>query len=323
MGAIKTIGVLTSGGDAPGMNAAIRAVVRSGIRKGMRVLGIRRGYKGLMDNDMYEMGLEKVSDIVSKGGTILYTARCPEFATDEGVEKAKEICIQNGIDGLVVIGGDGSYRGALDLSKKGIKCIGIPGTIDNDIASSEYTIGYDTAMNTAVDCIDKLRDTIKSHDRCMVVEVMGRHAGYIALNVGIGSGATAVLIPEVAYDLKRDIVDKLVEARSLGKRHAIIVMAEGCGHAADVAEELKKHIDMYVTSIVLGHIQRGGTPSIQDRVIASQMGHHAIELLSDGIYNRVIGTKDGKIVDYDIQEGLAMKKDIDVSLYQMATDVSL
>ncbi len=322
---IRKIGVLTSGGDAPGMNAAIRAVVRAGVRKGIEVVGVKRGYNGLMAGNVIPMTLETVSDIVSRGGTILHSARSAEYNSPEGVQRAHDKCVELGIDGIVVIGGDGSYRGALDLSRTGIKCIGIPGTIDNDIGSTDYSIGFDTASNTAVDCLDKLMDTIKSHDRVMVAEVMGRNAGYLALNVGIGSGATAVLIPEVKYDLKRDILDRLDQAQAVGKHHALIVMAEGVGKAVDLVEQLKPRVspDLHVASVVLGHIQRGGTPSVQDRVTASQMGYHAIELLTRGIYNRVIGVRSGEIVDYDIELALQMKKSIDVRLYEMATDVSL
>ena len=307
MNQVKTIGVLTSGGDAPGMNAAIRAVVRAGIGKGMRVLGIRRGYNGLINGDMIEMNLRSVSDILQKGGTILYTARCLEFKEEAGIEKAKQTCVETGLDGVVVIGGDGSFRGARDLSLRGIPCVGIPGTIDNDIASSDYTIGYDTAMNTVVQNVDRLRDTSQSHDRCSVVEVMGRGAGHIAVNTGLACGAIAILIPEIPFDVDRDIVAKIKASQKTGKQHFIVMVAEGVGHSHELAKEIEEKTGVESRATVLGHIQRGGSPTLRDRVVASEMGYYAVELLEKGIGNRVVVTKDGKVTDYDILEALSMK----------------
>ncbi|WP_367926374.1 ATP-dependent 6-phosphofructokinase, partial [uncultured Ruthenibacterium sp.] len=256
---IKTIGVLTSGGDAPGMNAAIRAVVRSALFKGYKVKGIRHGYNGLLTEDIIDMNLRSVSEIIHRGGTILYTARCLEFKTLEGQQKAADACRKAGIDALVVIGGDGSFRGAKDMAAQGIPCIGIPGTIDNDIACSDYTIGYDTAMNTAVEMIDKLRDTTQSHDRCSVVEVMGRNAGYIALNTGIAVGALVTLIPEVPFDLDRDVISKMKGTQKTGKKHFIIVVAEGAGKASEIANEIQARTGIDSRATVLGHVQRGGS----------------------------------------------------------------
>ncbi len=323
MNQVKTIGVLTSGGDAPGMNAAIRAVVRAGIGKGMRVLGIRRGYNGLINGDMIEMNLRSVSDILQKGGTILYTARCLEFKEEAGIEKAKQTCVETGLDGVVVIGGDGSFRGARDLSLRGIPCVGIPGTIDNDIASSDYTIGYDTAMNTVVQNVDRLRDTSQSHDRCSVVEVMGRGAGHIAVNTGLACGAIAILIPEIPFDVDRDIVAKIKASQKTGKQHFIVMVAEGVGHSHELAKEIEEKTGVESRATVLGHIQRGGSPTLRDRVVASEMGYYAVELLEKGIGNRVVVTKDGKVTDYDILEALSMKKSVDMNLLKIAQDIAL
>ncbi len=323
MNQVKTIGVLTSGGDAPGMNAAIRAVVRAGIGKGMRVLGIRRGYNGLINGDMIEMNLRSVSDILQKGGTILYTARCLEFKEEAGIEKAKQTCVEAGLDGVVVIGGDGSFRGARDLSLRGIPCVGIPGTIDNDIASSDYTIGYDTAMNTVVQNVDRLRDTSQSHDRCSVVEVMGRGAGHIAVNTGLACGAIAILIPEIPFDVDRDIVAKIKASQKTGKQHFIVMVAEGVGHSHELAKEIEEKTGVESRATVLGHIQRGGSPTLRDRVVASEMGYYAVELLEKGIGNRVVVTKDGKVTDYDILEALSMKKSVDMNLLKIAQDIAL
>lgn len=319
---VKTIGVLTSGGDAPGMNAAVRAVVRTAIFNGIRVIGIRRGYNGLLNGDMFEMNLRSVSDIINRGGTILYTARCLEFKEPAGVEKAKNICIESGIDGLVVIGGDGSYRGARDLSNLGIPCVGIPGTIDNDISSTDYTIGYDTAMNTAVEMVDKIRDTAQSHDRCSVVEVMGRHAGHIALNAGIACGATVIIVPELSYNLD-DMIMKIKRIQKTGKEHFIVIVAEGIGNVAHIAEEIEAKTGIESRATILGHVQRGGSPTVRDRVIASRMGYHAVTLLKQGIGNRVVGMRGNDIVDYDINEGLAMVKPFDTQLYQIADEISI
>ena len=318
---IKKIGILTSGGDAPGMNAAVRAVTRAAIRKGMQVYGIRRGYNGLINGDVFEMNERSVSDIIQRGGTMLYTARCPEFRTEEGVEKAKAKCEELGLEGIVVIGGDCSFRGAADLSAKGILCVGLPGTIDNDIACTEYTIGYDTAMNTVVEMVDKLRDTTQSHDRCSVVEVMGRGAGYIALNAGIACGATYVITSEIPYDL--DVVaKKMLESKKTGKQHFIIVVSEGVGHSDEIARTLQEKTEIEARTTILGHVQRGGSPTVRDRVVASQMGYYAVELLSQGIGNRVVGMQSSKIVDFDIQEALAMKKPFEEELYHIAGEIA-
>ncbi len=320
---IKTIGVLTSGGDAPGMNAAVRAVVRTAIMRGYNVKGVRRGYNGLLTGDIVDMNLRSVSEIIHRGGTILYTARCLEFKTPEGQEKAAQACRDNGIDALVVIGGDGSFRGCRAMADHGIPCIGIPGTIDNDIACSDYTIGYDTAMNTAVEMIDKLRDTTQSHDRCSVVEVMGRNAGYIALNTGIAVGALATLIPEVPYDIERDIITKMKSTQKTGKQHFIILVAEGVGHAHEIADEIQSRTGIDSRATVLGHVQRGGSPTLRDRVTASRMGYHAVELLQKGIYNRVVATRAESIVDYDIAVALSMYKTIDTALLDLGSTISI
>ena len=320
---VKTIGVLTSGGDAPGMNAAVRAVVRTALGHGMRVIGIQRGFNGLLNGETYEMNLRSVSEIIHRGGTVLYTARCLEFKTEEGQRKGAEMCEKLGIDALVVIGGDGSFRGAKALANLGIPCIGIPGTIDNDIACSEYTIGYDTAMNTAVEMVDKLRDTTQSHDRCSVVEVMGRNAGYIALNVGIATGAIATLIPERPYDLERDILERMQFTQKTGKKHFIVIVAEGAGHAQDLANEIQARTGIDSRATVLGHVQRGGSPTLRDRVTASRMGYQAVILLEKGIFNRVVAESADKIVDYDINVALSMHKSIDTTLLDVAETISI
>lgn len=313
----KTFAVLTSGGDAPGMNAAVRSVVRTALHKGHSVYGIFHGYEGLMEDHMDELQERSVSNIINRGGTILYTARSKEFMTEEGQKKAAAILRSRGIDGLVVIGGDGSFRGAQKLSALGIPTIGIPGTIDNDIASTEYTIGFDTALNTAVQSIDKLRDTSQSHDRCSVVEVMGRNAGYLAMYVGLACGATAVLVPEEPIDFEKDVIEKIRQARFNGFTHYMIVVAEGAGKATDIAKRIKEAIDLDPRVTVLGHIQRGGSPSGRDRVNATKMGYLAVELLLQGKTNRIVCTHDGSFSDVDIDEGLAMKK----SIQQMEVDV--
>lgn len=317
----KTIGVLTSGGDAPGMNAAVRAVVRTAIKKGMRVIGIKRGYNGLINGEMVEMNMRSVSDIIHRGGTVLYTARCLEFKEEAGLEKAKKTCLDNHIDGIVCIGGDGSFRGAADLSARGIPCVGVPGTIDNDIACTEYTIGYDTAMNTAMEMVDKIRDTAQSHDRCSVVEVMGRHAGYIALNAGIACGATYILVPELEFDVK-ELIEKIKVSQKLGKQNFIILVAEGIGHSVEIAKEIEEATGIESRATILGHVQRGGNPTVRDRVVASQMGYYAVELLEKSIGNRVVGLKQGEIVDYDIQEALKMKKPFESQLFKIANEIS-
>lgn len=320
---MKTIAVLTSGGDAPGMNAAIRAVVRAGIAMGMNVKGIRRGYAGLIEGDIIDMDARSVSDIIHRGGTMLYTARCPEFKTEEGVDKAVESCKKHGIDGIVVIGGDGSFRGARDLSLKGIPCVGVPGTIDNDISSTEYTIGYDTAMNTAMEMMDKLRDTSQSHERCSVVEVMGRRAGYLALQTGIACGAVSILVPEVEFDLDKDVIQKIKKIKGTGKKHFVVVVAEGVGGVEAIADRIEQATGIESRATILGHVQRGGNPTVRDRVMASQFGYHAVELLNKGIGNRVVTYVNNKIGDEDIYEALAMKKVFDIDEYNMATAISI
>ena len=320
---MKRIAVLTSGGDAPGMNAAIRAVVRAGIAMGMEVMGIRRGYAGLIDGDIIPLDARSVSDIIHRGGTMLYTARCPEFKTQEGVDKAVETCKQFGIEGIVVIGGDGSFRGARDLSLAGIPCVGVPGTIDNDISSTEYTIGFDTAMNTAMGMVDKLRDTAQSHERCSVVEVMGRHAGYLALHTGIACGAVSVLVPEIEFDLKKDVIDKISAIQKTGKKHFIVIVAEGVGGVENIAKQIEDATGIESRATILGHVQRGGRPTVRDRVMASQFGYHAVELLNKGVGNRVVTYINNKISDEDIYEALAMKKIFDIEEYEMATAISI
>ena len=320
---MKTIAVLTSGGDAPGMNAAIRAVVRAGIAMGMKVKGIRRGYAGLIEGDIVDMDARSVSDIIHRGGTTLYTARCPEFKTEEGIKMAVSVCKEQGIDGIVVIGGDGSFRGARDLSLHGIPCVGVPGTIDNDISSTDYTIGYDTAMNTAMEMVDKIRDTAQSHERCSVVEVMGRRAGYLALQTGISCGAVSILVPEVEFDINKDVIDKIREIQKTGKKHFIVVVAEGVGGVEKIAEEIEEATGIESRATILGHVQRGGSPTVRDRVMASQMGYHAVELLSKGIGNRVVTYRDDKIGDKDIYEALAQVKVFDMDEYNMATAISI
>lgn len=319
----KTIGVLTSGGDAPGMNAAVRAVTRTAIAKGFKVIGIRRGYNGLLNGDVFEMNARAVSDIIQRGGTEIFTARCKEFKDWEYVLKAKEKCEELGIAGIVVIGGDGSFRGAADLSRAGIPCVGVPGTIDNDIQCTEYTIGYDTAMNTVMELVDKLRDTSHSHERCAVVEVMGRNAGHIALNTGIACGATAILVPEVQYDIEKDVIAKIKAGQAAGKEQFIVIVAEGIGGTEEIAKKIEAATGVESRATILGHVQRGGSPTVRDRVMASEMGYYAVELLEKGIGNRVVGLKDGKVYDVDIQEALRMKKPFNERLYKIANEISL
>lgn len=314
---VKRIGVLTSGGDAPGMNACVRAVVRTALYHGIECYGIRRGWHGLINGDVIRLDEKSVAHIINRGGTILYTARSQEFMEEEGQQKAVSTCKFLGLDGIVAIGGDGTFRGALALSKYGINVIGIPGTIDNDICCTNYCIGFDTAANTAIDAIDKLRDTMQSHERCSVVEVMGRNAGYLAMYVGLAVGATAVLVPEEPIDFERDVIEKIRTARLNGFTHYMIVVAEGAGSAADIAKRIKDTIDLDPRVTVLGHIQRGGTPSGRDRVNATKMGYLAVELLIQGKTNRIVCTHEGGYTDIDIDDGLAMKKDIQ----QMEVDV--
>ena len=308
--AIKTIGVLTSGGDAPGMNAAIRAVVRTAIHNGINVKGIMRGYAGLLQEEIVDMDSTSVSEIIHRGGTILYTARCQEFTTAEGQKKGAEICRKHGIDGVVVIGGDGSFQGAGKLSALGINTIGIPGTIDLDIACTDYTIGFDTAVNTAMEAIDKVRDTSTSHERCSIIEVMGRNAGYIALWCGFANGAEDVLLPERYDGNEQVLIDRIIENRKRGKKHHIIINAEGIGHSTSMAKRIEAATGIETRATILGYMQRGGAPTCKDRVYASIMGAKAVELLLAGHSNRLVAYKNGDYVDFDIQEALAMTKDI-------------
>ena len=318
MGEIKTIGVLTSGGDAPGMNAAIRAVVRTAINKGMKVKGIMRGYAGLLQEEIVDMDGTSVADTIGRGGTILYTARCPEFMTEEGQKRGAEICRKHNIDGLVVIGGDGSYRGAGKLSALGINTVGLPGTIDLDIACTDYTIGFDTAINTAMEAIDKVRDTSTSHERCSIIEVMGRHAGYIALWCGIANGAEDILLPERYDGNEQMLINRIIDNRKRGKRHHIIINAEGIGHSASMAKRIEAATGIETRATILGYMQRGGAPTCKDRVYASIMGAKAVELLEEGKTNRVVAYKHGEFLDFDIQEALNMKKDIPEEQYEIA-----
>lgn len=315
---IQTIGVLTSGGDAPGMNAAIRAVVRTGVYHGLKVMGIKRGYNGLINGDMEEFDARSVAETLQKGGTILQTARCLEFKEEAGVLKGVEIAKVFGLDGLIVIGGDGSFRGARDLSRAGLPTIALPGTIDNDIGCSEYTVGYDTCLNTVKDAIDKLRDTSTSHERCSVIEVMGRGAGYIAINAGIACGAEVVLVPEIPYDFDEDVLRPILEGKSRGKKHNIVIVAEGIGGVIEMAKEIQEKTGIEARATILGHVQRGGSPTVRDRVIASEMGSMAVELLLQGKSNRIVCMQDSKVIDVDIEEGLAMKKDIPESMIELS-----
>jgi len=317
--AVKRIGVLTSGGDAPGMNACIRAVVRSANARGIECVGIRRGYQGLISGDIVEMDNASVSRIINRGGTILYSARCDEFRTKEGQEKAYATCKLIGLDGLVAIGGDGTFRGAQDLSKFGISVVGIPGTIDNDIVCTDYTIGFDTAANTAVECMDKLRDTMQSHERCSVVEVMGHRAGYLALYVGVAIGATAVLVPERSYDFEKHVAEKIRRARISGKTNFMIVVAEGAASGMAVGEQIKKELGLDPRVTILGHIQRGGSPTAKDRVTATRMGYEAVQLLAEGKTNRIVCAKGDRISNVDIDEGLAMTKTLNHEEFEVMT----
>ena len=315
---INTIGVLTSGGDAPGMNAAIRAVVREAIAKGKKVKGIKRGYAGLLQEEIIDMEAKDVSDIIQRGGTILQTARCMEFTTAEGQKRGAEICKKHGIDGIIVIGGDGSFKGAQKLAGLGINTIGLPGTIDLDIACTEYTIGFDTAVNTAMEAIDKVRDTSTSHERCSIIEVMGRHAGYIALWCGIANGAEDILLPERYDGNEQMLINRIIENRKRGKKHHIIINAEGIGHSASMARRIEAATGLETRATILGYMQRGGAPTCKDRVYASIMGSKAVELLAEGKTNRVVAYKHGEFVDFDIQEALNMTKDIPEDQYEIS-----
>lgn len=318
---MKTIAILTSGGDAPGMNAAIRAVVRMGLDKGLKVMGIQRGYSGLINGEIFEMNRSSVSDIIQKGGTILRTARCDEFKTEKGREKAAKVLKVFGIDGLVVIGGDGTFTGAKLLSKLGVATVGIPGTIDNDLTYTDYTLGFDTALNTVLDAINKLRDTSSSHERVSIVEVMGRNCGDIALYAGIAGGAESVIVPEKGYELN-DLCRMILEGKLRGKMHNLIILAEGIGGANNLAEKVQEITGIETRATILGHIQRGGSPSAFDGILASRMGAKAVEVLLEGKSARVIGIRGGQITDDDIDEALAMPRRFDDKLYEIAKALS-
>ncbi len=320
---IRRIGVLTSGGDAPGMNALIRSVVRSASANDISVLGIRRGYSGLINGDIIEMGARSVDGIIRKGGTMLYTARCKEMLTEEGLQKAADTCRYLGIDGLICCGGDGTFRGAQALSRKGVPCIGVPGTIDNDIGCSDYTIGFDTACNTAIECIDKLRDTMQSHERCSGVEVMGRRAGHLALQVGCAVGATAICLPERQLDFDTEIVERMRIGRIKGRNHHIIIVAEGYGSAQEVADQIHEATGIDTRVTILGHIQRGGSPSAMDRVMATRMGYAAVRALMEGKTNRVVVSDNNIVTDIDIEEGLAQSKDLNQCLFEAQQTVAI
>ena len=320
---VKKIAVLTSGGDAPGMNAAVRAVVRTALNAGIEVYGVVRGFNGLINDELIPLNLRSVCNILQQGGTMLYTARCLEFKELEYQQKAAEVCRKHGIDGVVVCGGDGSFRGAQKLSKQGINCIGIPCTIDNDIGCCEYTIGYDTATNTVVDLVDKLRDTTASHDRCSVVEVMGRHAGWLTLGSGIAAGATSILVPEVPYDFQKDIIEPMRYSVELGKKHFLVMVAEGIGDVVQLAKDIEKATGVETRATILGHVQRGGRPSARDRILASQMGHYAAHLLMEGKTERVVAVNNNTLMDFDIDEALAMKKPFKENLFKMASEISI
>ncbi|MBQ3224236.1 MAG: 6-phosphofructokinase [Oscillospiraceae bacterium] len=323
MSEIKTIGVLTSGGDAPGMNAAIRAVARTAAYHGITCLGIRRGYNGLINGDVVELNARSVNGIISKGGTMLFTARCPEFMTPEGIKKGADTCKYLGIDGIVTIGGDGTVRGARDLAASGVHTIGVPATIDNDISSTEYSIGFDTACNTALDAIDKLRDTMQSHERCSVVEVMGHNAGHLALHVAIACGAQAVLVPEKPFDFQRDVVEKIRAGRINKRSHFIIIQAEGVGNSVDITNRIIEETGIDTRLTILGHIQRGGSPTARDRVMASRFGEYAVHTLMAGKTNRVVCAHDNDICDIDINEALDMKKDLPENMYMTSKIMSI
>ena len=320
---IRNIGVLTSGGDAPGMNAAIRAVVRVGSYYGLRVFGVKRGYNGLIKGDLVEMSARSVSETLQRGGTILQTARCLEFKEEEGVKKAVEIARVFGLDGLIVIGGDGSFRGARDLCRHGLPTIAMPGTIDNDISCSEYTVGYDTCLNTVKDAVDKIRDTAQSHERCSIIEVMGRAAGYIAIQAGIACGAEVILVPEREWSFDEDVLRPILEGKSRGRKHSIVVVAEGIGGVIEMAKEIEEKTGIESRATILGHVQRGGSPTVRDRVVASEMGGMAVELLLQGKQNRIVCMRDHIITDVDIEEGLNMTKELPQQLVDLAHKLSV
>ena len=314
---IKRIGVLTSGGDAPGMNAAVRAVVRTAIANGVECVGIRRGWQGLINSDFVMLSRESVGHILSRGGTILYTARSEEFMTEKGRLKAVATCKMLGLDGVVAIGGDGTFRGALELSRLGIPVVGVPATIDNDVGCTNYTIGFDTACNTAIDCIDKLRDTMQSHERCSVVEVMGRNAGFLALYVGIAVGATTVLVPERPIDFQKDVVERIQDSRLAGNTHFMIVVAEGVGSAVEIGKRIHDAVGMDPRVTVMGHIQRGGAPNARDRETATRMGYYAVNAFVEGRGNSIIATQEGGIVEIPIEEALQRKKHLQMDRYRI------
>ena len=320
---VRTIGVLTSGGDAPGMNAAIRAVVRVALSKGLKVRGIRRGFHGLLREEIIDLSARDVSDTIQRGGTILQTARCQEMRTEEGQQKAAAICKKYGLDGLIVIGGDGSFAGAQKLANLGVRTVGIPGTIDLDIACTDYTIGFDTAVNTAMEAIDKIRDTSTSHERCSIIEVMGRDAGYLALWCGIANGAERILMPEEHDYNEEELIKDILLNKKRGKKNYIIINAEGIGDSLNMAKRIEEATGIETRASIIGHMQRGGSPTCKDRVYASTMGAMAVELLCDGKTNRVIGYRDGKFVDYDINEALSMKKEISAYQYEIAKTLAL
>ena len=320
---MNTIGVLTSGGDAPGMNAAVRAVVRTACENGLKVIGINRGYQGLIEGDVRELNIRSVSDIIHRGGTMLYSARCKAFREEEGIQQAVDNCKKLGIEGIVVIGGDGSFRGARDLSLRGIPCIGVPGTIDNDIVSSDYTIGYDTCLNTVMQMVDRVRDTVESHSRCVVVEVMGNRCGDLTLNAGIAVGATAIVIPEIPFDIEKHVIDRIRRTQTTDKKHFIVMVAEGIGGVEELARKIEKECNVESRAVILGHVQRGGSPTVRDRVAASQMGYKAVQLLMQGIGNRVVVQKDDHIIDYDIYEALSMERSVNNELYKIAHEISI
>ena len=323
MAKIKRIGVLTSGGDAPGMNAAVRAVARTALANGIECIGIRRGWQGLINCDFIQLTRANVGHLLSKGGTILYTARSEEFMNPEGRQKAVNTCKMLGLEGIVAIGGDGTFRGALELSRLGIPVVGVPATIDNDVGCTNYTIGFDTACNTAIECIDRLRDTMQSHERCSVVEVMGRNAGFLALYVGIAVGATAVLVPEHELDFQKDVVERIQDSRLSGNTHFMIVVAEGVGSALDIGKRIKETIGIDPRVTVLGHIQRGGSPNARDRETATRMGYYAVRAFAEGRGNVIIGTQEGGIVEMPIEEALAKKKHLQMDRYKIMEAMQL
>ncbi len=317
MAKIKRIGVLTSGGDAPGMNAAVRAVARTALANDIECIGIRRGWQGLINADFIQLTRENVGHLLSRGGTILYTARSQEFMTDEGRQKAVVTCKMLGLEGIVAIGGDGTFAGALELSRLGVSVVGIPATIDNDVGCTNYTIGFDSACNTAIECIDKLRDTMQSHERCSVVEVMGRNAGFLALYVGTAVGATAVLVPEHKLDFERDVIERIRASRLAGYTHFMVVVAEGAGNAFEVGSKIHDALGIQPTITVIGHIQRGGAPTGRDRETATRMGYHAVEAFAEGRGNCIIATQEGSIVEIPIEEAMNMKKHLQMDRYQI------